>query len=172
MKFTPTTPLKSLELPHLHLVLQEVFNIPINIPFMQKHLPQGFQMETMGDLCQFSNLKEETVYKRMANVLSWNDGVEQTYHDFLRISEKNSQSYLLLDLREREEFENFHLKESQLFTPDDFAEIIEDIKKHNKLALVICPNGLRSYSVAMYFRQQGYPSVYCLKGGIKKETEH
>ena len=83
---------------------------------------------------------------------------------------------LLLDIREPEEFEGAHLKNS-IHVPRgileqacewDYAETIPElVKARNRPVLVICRSGNRSALAALSMKVLGYNNLLSLKMGVK-----
>jgi rhodanese-related sulfurtransferase len=88
---------------------------------------------------------------------------------------------LLLDIREPEEFNAMHIKDS-LNVPRgileqscewDFEETIPDlVQARDKPIVVICRSGNRSVLAAYTMQQMGYENVKSLKTGLKGWTDY
>lgn len=72
---------------------------------------------------------------------------------------------LLLDVRERWEFDLCHLPEAQLMPLDSVPENWQTIDSRRDV-VCICHHGIRSRSAASFLVQQGLTQVYNLTGGI------
>lgn len=76
------------------------------------------------------------------------------------------QKAVILDTREKEEFEVSHLKGARWVGYNTFAiEGIKDISK-NEPIVVYCSVGARSQDIGKRLKEAGYKEVYNLYGGI------
>ena len=79
---------------------------------------------------------------------------------------KQMQNVLVLDAREREEFEVSHIKGARYIGYNDFdPSILEDVPKDQKLVLY-CSIGYRSEKIGERLQKQGFKNVYNLYGSI------
>lgn len=76
---------------------------------------------------------------------------------------------LLIDVRTPEEFNDGHIKNAKLvnFKSDNFKEESETLPK-NKTICVYCRSGHRSGLAVEVLRNEGFPKIYNLNGGINK----
>ena len=72
---------------------------------------------------------------------------------------------VLVDVRESDEYENFHVPGAQLIPLVDVPERIEEIPDGERV-YVICGNGGRSARAVDYLNRQGYDTVN-VAGGSK-----
>jgi rhodanese-related sulfurtransferase len=76
---------------------------------------------------------------------------------------------VLVDVREPDEFENFHVPGAQLIPLADVPERIEEIPDDQRV-YVICATGGRSGRAVEFLNQQGYDTVN-VAGGSKAWLE-
>lgn len=73
---------------------------------------------------------------------------------------------VLLDTREKGEFETSHIGDARNVGFDNFSlQTIDDIKKDD-VVVVYCTIGARSESIGEQLKKNGYTNVYNLYGGI------
>lgn len=72
---------------------------------------------------------------------------------------------LLLDVREKWEFDICHLEQAQLVPMRFVPQACEEIEQDREI-VVICHHGIRSRQVAMYMEQQGFTNLVNLSGGM------
>jgi len=73
---------------------------------------------------------------------------------------------IIIDSREKEEFEISHIKNAIYVGYDNFnPALIKNIKKNQKV-VVYCSLGVRSETIARKLKKQGYTNIYNLYGGI------
>jgi rhodanese-related sulfurtransferase len=75
----------------------------------------------------------------------------------------------LVDVREPDEYENFHLSGAQLIPLADLPERIEEIPDDQRV-YVICATGARSARAVEFLNRQGYDTVN-VAGGTKAWLE-
>jgi rhodanese-related sulfurtransferase len=75
--------------------------------------------------------------------------------------------FLLLDCREREEFETARIEGSLLIPMNEIPERIKELEPHRERAIVVhCHHGGRSMQVTQWLRQQGFSQTQNMAGGI------
>lgn len=115
----------------------------------------------LGFLINFPAFSQSFAYKTMLNGIYDND-FPLVYLDQDEILGKA----ILLDTREKEEYEVSHLKNARWVGYDTFSlETINDIPK-DKLIVVYCSVGARSQDIGIKLKNAGYKEVYNLYGGI------
>ena len=80
----------------------------------------------------------------------------------------NKEKFILLDSREKQEFETSHLK-GAIFVGYDFFNmdsIEEQLQNRNAEIVVYCSLGIRSEDIAEKLKKAGYQNVKNLYGGI------
>jgi rhodanese-related sulfurtransferase len=74
---------------------------------------------------------------------------------------------LLLDCRERDEYELVRIESAQLLPMSELQERVGELEPYRQSPIVVhCHHGGRSLRVAMWMRQQGFANVASLAGGI------
>ncbi|WP_395076415.1 rhodanese-like domain-containing protein [Flavobacterium sp.] len=105
---------------------------------------------------------------------------QKTIPEVLKKFNKNSVSYIsveelkskrnviILDAREKNEFETSHLKNANFIGYNNFnsKKIIQDYKNQDATIVVYCSIGIRSEKIGEKLLKLGYKNVYNLYGGI------
>ncbi len=80
---------------------------------------------------------------------------------------KNSAGFIILDVREKHEYEADRLP-GAILLPRSLPDFAERIGKLDKKAvyLVYCRSGSRSLAAVEEMKKQGFENIYMLKGGI------
>lgn len=109
------------------------------------------------------------------------DTVEEVFPWDLEEELQSENKPLLLDIREPEEFNAMHVKDSvnvprgilEQSCEWDFEETIPDlVQARDKPIVVICRSGNRSVLAAYTMQQMGYENVKSLKTGLKGWTDY
>ncbi len=75
--------------------------------------------------------------------------------------------FLLLDCREQEEYEISRLDTARLLPMSTFPGSVQELEPFRDRQIVVhCHHGMRSLQVAAWLRQQGFPHVWSMAGGI------
>jgi rhodanese-related sulfurtransferase len=82
----------------------------------------------------------------------------------LRLQQPNPP--LLLDVREKWEFDTAHIANSLLMPMGDVPSRAHAEIDPDEPVVVICHHGMRSLNVTMWMRAQGFEQVHSLAGGI------
>lgn len=72
---------------------------------------------------------------------------------------------VLLDVRERWEWEIVHIENSQLIPLGQLPERVNTLAKDGSLAL-LCHHGVRSLQAAYFLQHQGFSQLINIQGGI------
>lgn len=91
--------------------------------------------------------------------------MEQITAEQLKEQLDNGTSMQLLDVRETWEYEICHIEPSVNIPMSNIPTVLEDIDRE-KMTVVICHHGMRSFQVAQYLESQGFDNVTNLEGGI------
>ena len=109
------------------------------------------------------------------------DTVEEVFPWDLEEELQSGNKLLLLDIREPEEFNAMHVKDSMNVPRGvleqscewDFEETIPElVQARDKPIIVICRSGNRSVLAAYTMQQMGYENVKSLKTGLKGWTDY
>ena len=109
------------------------------------------------------------------------DTVEEVFPWDLEEELQSDNKPLLLDIREPEEFNAMHVKDSMNVPRGvleqscewDFEETIPElVQARDKPIIVICRSGNRSVLAAYTMQQMGYENVKSLKTGLKGWTDY
>ena len=79
--------------------------------------------------------------------------------------------FQILDIREPYETQHGYLKNSWLIPMNDIPNEINFFSRNTKI-IITCAQGVRSYGVAHYFREQGFEDVWSLGGGVASWADH
>jgi rhodanese-related sulfurtransferase len=80
----------------------------------------------------------------------------------------NSGGVLVLDVRERTQFESGHIIDSRHIPSAEIASRADSLKKYKEKPVVVyCDNGLASAGAARALRNQGFTKVATLRGGLQ-----
>lgn len=91
--------------------------------------------------------------------------MEQITAEQLKEQLDNGTSMQLLDVRDIWEYEICHIEPSVNIPMSNIPTVLEDIDRE-KMTVVICHHGMRSFQVAKYLESQGFDNVTNLEGGI------
>lgn len=79
----------------------------------------------------------------------------------------NHENAVLLDVRNNNDFKNFHILNSINFPDSEIQSRQDDLQKYkNQEIITYCEHGNVSEKVARSLKASGFEQVYCLKGGI------
>ncbi|MBT8303934.1 MAG: rhodanese-like domain-containing protein [Bacteroidia bacterium] len=75
---------------------------------------------------------------------------------------------VILDAREREEYNVSHIKDAIYIGYDDFEldSVLHSIKDKDQRIVVYCSIGVRSEDIGEYLKEEGFTNVFNLYGGI------
>ena len=90
---------------------------------------------------------------------------EITPHDFAQLRQQ-PQPPVLLDVREKWEFDTAHLPDSLLMPMGEVPARAYNELDPDQSIIVMCHHGARSLNVTMWLRQQGFDHAQSLAGGI------
>jgi rhodanese-related sulfurtransferase len=75
--------------------------------------------------------------------------------------------FLLLDCREPDEHATVHIKQATLLPMSELANRLNELAPHRKRQIVVhCHHGGRSMRMTRWLREQGFPGVQSMTGGI------
>ncbi len=78
-----------------------------------------------------------------------------------------NQGALVLDTRNREQFEAGHIINSEHLAPDMIEQSIERLRKRRETALITCcDSGMASSRIAARLHREGFDKVFNLRGGL------
>jgi len=83
-----------------------------------------------------------------------------------RISDKESKSIVLLDVREQAEFALARIEGSILMPMGDIPSRANQELDPDAHIVAICHHGVRSMNVTLWLRNQGFEQAQSLRGGI------
>ena len=77
------------------------------------------------------------------------------------------QSFILVDCREIQEYQQGHIKGAKLIPLSDFEKACQCLSSDKEKTIVLqCRSGKRSLKAAQYLNGEGYQKLYNLEGGI------
>lgn len=163
--------LETFNIPHLGMVLDEIFAIPGPKLLGSAALPT----DTVADVAEQSGLDIEQVLQILEGLAQMSEGVEISCSELSgRLHHggpTKDSSLVLLDVREKWEYERAHIPDSLLLAELDFPTFLQEVKEKDKEIITICHHGVRSFNAAMYLKQQGLKRVRSLAGGIDQWAE-
>lgn len=114
--------------------------------------------------CQAQQVTEADFHKMLSNM----------YKETVPLikSEEVKENYVILDTREKEEFDISHLPGAIWVGYDDFQEEKIAAIAKDQPVLVYCSVGYRSERIGERLQKQGYAEVYNLYGGIFEWVNH
>lgn len=147
MKITEKTLLEELSLPYLKTLLEEVFL-----------LPKEKEIKTVGELSSKTGLVLDETKRRLSELKKLSEKIQYTGE----IPPQEPVFYLDVSL---EAFQPSKLYKplSHLSDPH-FKDSLLALKAKNILTLVLSTSDERSFSAAMYLRQQSFKKVFMLEG--------
>ena len=75
--------------------------------------------------------------------------------------------FLLLDCREKTEYDTVHIAAATLLPMSEMQARVAELEAHKNREIVVhCHHGGRSLRVTNWLRQQGFPNVKSMSGGI------
>jgi rhodanese-related sulfurtransferase len=125
------------------------------------------KIKTLLILLLLSQMALENTYSQSTAYKTLLNGIYDKEFPLVYLNEKEIlQKAILLDTREKAEFEVSHLKGARWVGYDTFSmESVRDIPK-DKPIIVYCSVGARSQDIGKKLRGAGYREVYNLYGGI------
>ncbi len=153
-------------IPHLEMVLDEIFNLPPIWVAMTQDRPV-----TVGQLARQVGLDPGYVFRRLEGIVAMMKDIEWTAEKLKSALEstkdQSSERPILLDVRQRWEYDVCHIPGSILLAECNFAELLPKLKAAATV-VTICHHGVRSFSAAMYLRENGVTSAVSLAGGVEQ----
>lgn len=158
---TPETKLSTWQLPHLDVILDEIFYVPPAALFPDMATPQ-----TLGDLAERSGMPLYEVASRLDLAQQMSEHVEISGQELNSLLQLKT-PLLLLDVRLEWEYAHCHLPGSVLLTGANFPELWPQMLERPHVPVIcICHHGIRSYSAALFLREKGVQQARSLKGGL------
>lgn len=111
------------------------------------------------------------IYKIFQNILQKNRNSEEHCIDYENAKDilKNDKQSSLIDVRSKQEYEEYHLLGSINIPLLEIEKNCEKIKlKKEDTIIVYCQSGYRSKKAAEILQKQGYKNVYEIKGGLNE----
>gem|GEM_PF-79997 len=158
------TVIADLNMPHLAMVLDEIFNLPPAWVGGPKAHP-----ETVRALAREVGLDVNYVIKRLEGIVAMMQDIEWTAAQLKTALDTHvgddPARPILVDVRQRWEYDICHIPGSILLVEENFATLLPTLKAALRV-VTICHHGVRSFSAAMYLREQGVASAVSLAGGV------
>lgn len=88
--------------------------------------------------------------------------------DWIYVADVQPKEVLLLDAREREEFEVSKIPNAQFvgYSQFNITDVLQQFPNKSQPIVVYCSLGVRSENIALQLKKAGYTKVYNLYGGI------
>ncbi len=94
------------------------------------------------------------------------EGVKQIeLHELKEILKNKPENMVVIDIREPEEYDAFHIPEIPLIPMSTIPNILEDLKK-DKEYIFVCRSGSRSQNVARFLLSNGFLGAHNFYGGM------
>ena len=154
------TLLTSFCIPHLDVVLDEIFAVPPAGRYGAP--PPPTSVEALALRC---GLEAAEVTAKLTRIAQMSQGIE-IQPEALASRLPASSGLILLDVREPWEFEIAHLPGSILLAAVDFPTLLPQLLAADSV-VTICHHGVRSYSAAMWLRERGIHQAVSLAGGVE-----
>lgn len=160
LKLTEHTILADMGLVHLDVILEEAFGVRPRALF-----PKTIPPATVGDLARVARRSVADVIKRLTEIMHLNADIEIDCASLSGLL-KAARPPVLLDVRERWEYDLCRIPGSILLADADFPELLEKLKAEPQV-VTICHHGVRSYSAALFLKEKGIRGVRSLAGGVE-----
>lgn len=159
--------LSELNIPHLELVLDEIFGIAGSHLLGSNHvLPLS-----LNDLVKRSGIKKEEVFKRLGFVATHARNIEISPASLFAELEGGASPFFL-NLCDEDVSMSHPFSKSARPSELVFDEFICTVKEKDQTLVTFCPTGEKSFSGALYLKQQGVINVRSLQGGLVKWAEY
>jgi rhodanese-related sulfurtransferase len=160
------TVIADLGIPHLDLVLDEIFNLAPQWVGGPERRPV-----TVSELARHVGLDPRQVIMRFEGIVAMMQDIEWTAEQLKTALDTHASEDparpILLDVRQRWEYDVCHIPGSILLAESNFAELLPKLKAAGQV-VTICHHGVRSFSAAMYLRENGVASAVSLAGGVEQ----
>ncbi len=151
--------------PYLDVVILERFSV---LPPSFFDPQQSAANWTVEELAEKAGESPATIIKELDQMQDLAANIEISVDELARSRQENGLfpvNWVLLDVRERWEFDTAKIQESILMADQSFPELLPALRSAAAV-ICICHHGIRSFSAAMFLRQQGVPQARTLSGGI------
>lgn len=92
--------------------------------------------------------------------------IETTCSDVQRLQQQSA-DFLLIDCREQNEYDLVRIEGATLLPMSEIQQRLEELEPHRQGHIVVhCHHGGRSMRVTQWLREQGFPKVQNMAGGI------
>ena len=119
--------------------------------------------------CSTSTDSGSTEQSQNGEVSQQSQGYQDISAEDLKQMMSSDKNFIIVDVREKEEFAEGHITGAQLVPLSEFQSRVNELPKDKKIVLV-CLSGSRSSQAAAYMAQLGYQQVYNLTGGMSAWT--
>lgn len=151
--------LANLDIPHLDVILVEIFQLPPPHLFPECPLPVSVQ-----ELAQAVNKTPESVRETLSMIKNKALDMEMDVQTLKHLMDSKT-PLILLDVREPWEYAIAHLPGSLLLAELSFPDLLPQLRAA-PMVVTVCHHGVRSFSAAMYLKDQGVEHVRSLAGGV------
>lgn len=94
------------------------------------------------------------------------DGIKQIeVNELKEILKAKPKDVVVIDVREREEYDDFHIPGIPLIPMQTIPNILDDLKP-DKEYIFVCRSGNRSHNVARFLKENGIDDVHNFSGGM------
>ncbi|QOY34109.1 rhodanese-like domain-containing protein [Anaerobacillus isosaccharinicus] len=94
------------------------------------------------------------------------DGIKQIeVNELKEILKAKPKDVVVIDVREREEYDDFHIPGIPLIPMQTIPNILDDLKP-DKEYIFVCRSGNRSHNVARFLKENGIDDAHNFSGGM------
>ncbi len=161
-------------IPHRDTVLDEIFAVPPAPLF-----PAWRRPETVAELAAHARMDVAATLSRLERIRVMAEDIEITPEELRDLLAANQGTdgdgkgavpeltpIILLDVREAWEFEICRIEGSLRLGDVLLQELMPRLQAARQV-VTICHHGVRSFSAAMYLKENGVPRVMSLAGGVE-----
>jgi len=121
---------------------------------------------TQTDLVEYTGYCSLPHFSESPNEMDVEEGeLSITVHEFKEIMDQNDPSLVVLDVREKQEYEICNIAGAHLIPLSNFRENSGHLKRDQTI-LVHCKSGKRSMEAVKQLRERGFRKSYSVEGGI------
>lgn len=147
--------LQALGLPHLEMILQELFLVPP--AFFGASLPED---ATIADLITYSGIKEDEVLRQLRQLQVWTRSIWISLEELQKLHKEQSSQIVVFNIDD-EPIEQVSIFARQL-DPSTFSEELEQAKLLHQILVIASADEAQALSGALYCKNLGFTSVFAL----------
>lgn len=143
-------------------MLDEIFAVPPPAFF-----PGLARPRTVAELAAFARRPLAETVQKLERIRTMAEDIEITPHELHELLSAKTEGLILLDVREAWEFEICKLEGSLRLCELRLGELMPRLLDAPRV-VTICHHGVRSFSAAMYLRENGVSTAQSLAGGVEE----